>query len=115
MVQTESDGRQRGSTVSAPAVNYVTALEAATGNIKWKYAAPRVEKDQSYTGVMSTSGGIVLSAADGIVFALDAKSGKELWRAGLGGKVQATPISFELNGKQVIAITAGKTLFVFGL
>ena len=104
-----------GSTVSEPAVNYVTALEAATGNIKWKYAAPRVEKDQSYTGVMSTSGGVVLSAADGIVFALDATSGKELWRAGLGGKVQATPISFELNGKQVIAITAGKTLFVFGL
>ena len=29
--------------------------------------------------------------------------------------MQATPISFELNGKQVIAITAGKTLFVFGL
>ena len=49
------------------------------------------------------------------VFALDAATGKELWRAGLGGLTQATPISFALNGRQVMAVAAGRTLFIFGL
>jgi alcohol dehydrogenase (cytochrome c) len=102
-----------GSSESEPAVNYVIALDASSGRQKWKHASPR--GDPRYSGVLSTTGGIIFSAAAGIVFALDSETGKELWRAGLGGPVQATPISFELNGKQAVAIAAGETFFVFGL
>jgi len=106
-----------GSSVGETAVNIVKALNAATGTIKWEHKSPRESKDsdQSYSGILSTDGGVLFSAYAGTVFALDSQTGKELWRAGLGGKTQAPPISFELDGKQVVAVTGGSTLFLFGL
>jgi alcohol dehydrogenase (cytochrome c) len=106
-----------GSSMASPAINVVRALDAATGARKWEYVAPKqqTDLDRTYSGVLSTAGGLVFSASAGVVFALDAMTGKELWRAGLGGRTQATPISFSIEGRQVVAVSAGRTLFVFGL
>jgi alcohol dehydrogenase (cytochrome c) len=49
------------------------------------------------------------------VFALNAATGDELWRVFLGGETRATPISFALDGRQVILVSAGRDLFAFGL
>jgi alcohol dehydrogenase (cytochrome c) len=106
-----------GSSAAEPPVNLVKAMEAATGAVKWQYVAPKQETDLdwTYSGVLSTGGGVVFSSAAGMLFALDLKTGRELWRAGLGGRTQATPISFALNGSQVVAVAAGRMFFVFGL
>jgi alcohol dehydrogenase (cytochrome c) len=65
---------------------------------------------------VSTAGGVVFAGTeDGYFKGLDAASGKELWHANLGGRVIASPISFEVKGRQRIAIAAGSALFVFGL
>ena len=107
-----------GSATAEPAVNLVKALDAASGATRWEYVSPKqhqADLDVTYGGVLSTAGGVVFSASAGVVFALDAATGKELWRAGLGGLTQATPISFALNGRQVMAVAAGRTLFIFGL
>lgn len=104
------------SSVGETAINIVKAIDAASGSIKWQYASPRQQPlpDQTYGGILSTGGGLAFSTFAGNIFALDTATGKELWRSGLGGKTQATPISFLLDGKQVIAVTAGKILFLFG-
>ena len=47
--------------------------------------------------------------------ALYATTGKELWREALGGMVASGAMSFELDGKQPIAVSAGGALFVFAL
>jgi alcohol dehydrogenase (cytochrome c) len=106
-----------GSSASEPPLNVVKALDAASGAPKWEYVAPKqqTDLDWTYSGVLSTAGGLMFSASAGIIFALDGVTGKELWRAGLGGRTQATPISFSIDGSQVVAIAAGRTLFVFGL
>ena len=106
-----------GSLGAGPYANLVKALDAATGATKWQYVAPRqqTDLDGTYSGVLSTAGGLAFSASSGILFALDLATGKELWRAGLGGRTQATPISFLVDGSQVVAVAAGRTLFVFGL
>jgi alcohol dehydrogenase (cytochrome c) len=107
-----------GSAAAEPAVNMVKALDAATGATRWEYVSPKQQQadlDLTYGGVLSTAGGVVFSTSAGVVFALDAATGKELWRAGLGGPTQATPISFAINGRQVVAVAAGRTLFIFGL
>ena len=95
----------------------VLGLDAATGATRWEYVAPRrqTDLDGSYGGVLSTAGGIALSASSGVLFALDLATGQELWRASLGGRMQATPISFLVDGSQVIAVAAGRSFFVFGL
>jgi alcohol dehydrogenase (cytochrome c) len=50
-----------------------------------------------------------------MLFALDADTGREVWRLQMGGSTMAAPISFALDGHQVIAVAAGRGLFVFGL
>lgn len=106
-----------GSSSAGPAVNVVKALDAASGATKWEYVAPKPQTnlDWSYSGVLSTAGGVAFSASAGVLFALNTATGEELWRAGLGGRTQATPISFTIDGNQVVAVAAGRTLFVFGL
>ena len=38
-----------------------------------------------------------------------------MWRTSTGGQVAASPMTFEVDGKQYIGISAGHALFVFGL
>jgi alcohol dehydrogenase (cytochrome c) len=47
--------------------------------------------------------------------ALDAKTGKVLWKFQTGGVVIAPPITYALNGRQYVAIAAGSTMMAFAL
>ncbi len=101
------------------ATHEVLALDAATGQRVWKYGAPH-DNDYSssginYSGLLATDGGLVFGASEGVLFALDADTGREVWRVRLGGNTKAAPISFTIDGRQVIAVAAGRALFVFGL
>jgi alcohol dehydrogenase (cytochrome c) len=95
----------------ASATNNVLALDAATGQRKWEYG----ELSGNYSGLLSTGGGLVFGASGGICFALNADTGREVWRVSLGGNTKSAPISFTVDGRQVIAVAAGRALFVFGL
>jgi alcohol dehydrogenase (cytochrome c) len=66
--------------------------------------------------VLSTASNLVFAGArDGYFYALQAETGEELWRLQLGGQVASGPMSFEMDGKQYVAVSAGAGLFVFGL
>jgi outer membrane protein assembly factor BamB len=67
------------------------------------------------SGLLSTEGGLVFGACGGVLFALDADTGREVWRLSLGGSTMSAPISFTIDGQQVIAVAAGRALFVFEL
>jgi alcohol dehydrogenase (cytochrome c) len=58
---------------------------------------------------------LVFGAAGGMVFALDADTGREVFRRSLGGNTKSPPISFTLDGRQVVLVAAGRALFEFGL
>jgi alcohol dehydrogenase (cytochrome c) len=96
-----------------PSVRVVRALDAATGQRKWEYK-PSTSRTE-ISGLLSTEGGLVFGASGGIVFALDADTGREIWRLSLGGNTLSAPISFTIDGRQVIAVAAGRALFVFEL
>ncbi|HEV2445703.1 MAG TPA: PQQ-binding-like beta-propeller repeat protein, partial [Candidatus Sulfopaludibacter sp.] len=90
----------------------IRALEATTGKMRWEFPLHTAP----WAGVLSTAGGLVFSGADeGNFFALDAASGKALWDFQTGGSITANPISFTVDGKQCIAVAAGRVLYVFGL
>jgi alcohol dehydrogenase (cytochrome c) len=112
------NGRFEGSgwIQTEPATNQVLALDAATGRLKWKYKSPQPPSQwYHYSGLLSTEGGLVFGASGGICFALDADTGREVWRVSLGGNTKSAPISFVVDGHQVIAVAAGRALFVFEL
>jgi alcohol dehydrogenase (cytochrome c) len=91
----------------------VVALDAATGSQKWQYRGSVSSWD--YSGLLSTGGGLVFGAWAGSLFGLDADSGREVFSQPLGGTTKSAPISFTIDGKQVIAVAAGHALFLFGL
>ena len=93
----------------------VKALDAATGDKRWEYRAPRAHAVGGRSGLLATAGDLVFGACEGQLFALDARTGAELWRVGLGGMTAAAPISFTMDGHQVIAIAGGRAVFLFGL
>jgi len=97
-----------------PATREILALDAATGRRKWDYSAPPAPSG-NYSGLLSTEGGLVFGASGGFFFALDADTGREVWRISLGGNTKSAPISFTVDGRQVIAVAAGRALFVFAL
>jgi alcohol dehydrogenase (cytochrome c) len=89
----------------------IRALEATTGQMRWEFPMHTAP----WAGVLATAGGLVFSGSDeGNFFALDARSGKPLWDFQTGGPIAANPVSFNIDGKQHIAISADKVLYVFG-
>jgi len=48
-------------------------------------------------------------------FALDAENGKELWRINLGGTMASNPMTYMVNGKQMVTMAAGSAVFTFAL
>jgi len=104
-----------GRFVSKPgeeAKGAIKAMDPATGVPKWEF--PLVAP--SWSGVLSTAGGLVFAASgEGDFLALDDTTGKLLWHFPMGGRVHANPVSYLANGKQRITIAAGHALFTFGL
>jgi len=88
----------------------IRALVPGTGELKWEFRL----HSPPWSGVLSTAGGLVFAtAAEGDVMALDAASGKLLWRFQSGGAANANPMSYLSGGKQYIAVAMGSSLFNF--
>ena len=57
---------------------------------------------------LATAGGIVFGGtADRRFFALDAENGDLLWETRLNGDISGAPVTFEIDGRQYLAIGAG--------
>lgn len=95
----------------------VRALDAATGDKKWDCLLPRWKGSfaYGYSGLLATGGGLVFGTSGGFAFAIDSATGGELWRVFLGGETLAAPISVTVDGHQVILVSGGRALFMFGL
>jgi len=104
-----------GSAGDYEQVSVVRALDAATGVKKWEHFPPPGGKQLGYSGLLATGGRLVFGESGGFAFAIDSATGKELWRVSLGGFTYAAPISFTVDGHQVILLSAGQSLFLFGL
>ena len=90
----------------------IKALEVETGKIKWEFKL----HSPPWAGLLSTAGGLVFGgSSEGVFFAVDANSGKPLWRFPTGGPIYANPNSFLVEGKQHVTIAAGNALFAFAL
>jgi outer membrane protein assembly factor BamB/mono/diheme cytochrome c family protein len=89
----------------------VAAVDTRNGRVLWR--APLVTE---VSGVLATRGGAVFaSLADGQLVALDMSSGKLLWSFRAAGPIAAAPVSYSVDGKQFVAVTAGNMLYAFAL
>jgi alcohol dehydrogenase (cytochrome c) len=62
----------------------------------------------NYSGTLVTAGGLVfLGLLDGTVAAFDDMTLDELWKVNVGSGFSAPPMTFEVNGRQYVAIASG--------
>jgi alcohol dehydrogenase (cytochrome c) len=63
------------------------------------------------SGTLATAGGLIfLGLLDGTVAAFDDTTLDALWKINLGSGFSAPPMSFEVNGRQYVAIASGPSL-----
>jgi alcohol dehydrogenase (cytochrome c) len=90
------------------------AIDPKTGKRAWEY--PMTGGGRMWTGTVSTASGIVFTGDDdGNLVALEAKTGKHLWNFNMGELLTASPITYEVDGKQYVAIASATAVFSFGL
>ena len=93
-----------------------TAIDAATGKVRWQ---DKVKMPLALGGALATAGGLVFFPEPPYLNALDAATGKPVWRYSLdkGGDKAALgpPITFLVDGQQRMAITSNRGVTVFGL
>lgn len=88
------------------------ALDPLTGETKWDF---RFDK-APWAGTLSTSGGLVFAAdEDGYLMAADAKTGTILWRIYTGTRLNTSPITFMLEGRQYLTMGSGSAVMTFAL
>ena len=82
----------------------LTAVDPVTGDVKKSVHL----KYPNYSGTLATAGGLIfLGLLDGTVAAYDDTTLDELWKVNLGTGFCAPPMTFEVNGKQYLAIASG--------
>ena len=64
-------------------------------------------------GTLTTKGGLAFHGdIKGWFKALDARTGKTLWQFNAGSGISAAPITYELDGKQYVAVVSGRTFTI---
>lgn len=96
----------------AVATGAVLALDASTGELKWKFPMT----DVTDSGILTTASDMLFTGGrEGYFQALDARTGALLWKASLGAQIVSGPITYEIDGRQYVATISGLSLCVFGL
>jgi alcohol dehydrogenase (cytochrome c) len=80
------------------------AIRAATGEAAWEVKT----RTPLGGGALATAGGLVFTGdAEGNFGAYDDATGEPLWSYQTGSGIRAAPVSFEMGGRQYIAIASG--------
>jgi alcohol dehydrogenase (cytochrome c) len=82
----------------------IVVADPFTGDIRKKLHVPYPDNSAALT----TAGGLLVTGfTDGSVVAYDDTSLEELWRFNVGSGINAPPMTFEIGGRQYLAIQSG--------
>jgi quinoprotein glucose dehydrogenase len=105
---------------NAPPFGVLHAVDLSDGSIAWEATLGTVEDlapvpiplklgTPSFGGPLVMKSGLLFigAAMDNYLRAFNAKTGEELWKGRLPAGGQATPMSYEWEGRQYVVIAAG--------
>jgi alcohol dehydrogenase (cytochrome c) len=90
----------------------VIAIDPFTGKEKWAFKM----HDVSDAGMLTTASDLLFTGSrEGYFWALDARTGAPLWHATTGGQISSAAVTYEIDGKEYVAISANHSVFAFAL
>jgi quinoprotein glucose dehydrogenase len=113
-----------GAPCTAPPWGELVAVDLLDGNVKWRVPLGSIEKNlplrfewnlgtPSLGGPIVTAGGVIFIAGtmDGFLRAFDIENGEMLWRHEMPAGTQATPMTYETDGRQFVVLVTGHHLW----
>ncbi len=93
----------------APGADHIGELQAWNLDTEQKVWSHPFGMSQLWGPVLATGGGVLFAGGtnDRYFRAFDASNGKTLWEFRTGSGVNGVPVSFQLDGKQYIAVQSG--------
>ncbi len=109
-----------GAPCTPPPWGELVAVDLRSGDVKWRVPLGSIEKQlpiqvewnlgtPSLGGPIVTAGGLVFIAGtmDGFMRAFDIDTGEMVWRHEMPAGTQATPMTYEANGRQFVVLVTG--------
>ena len=91
----------------------VVAVDPGTNRVRWKKQMPYSVAHGN--GILTTASDLLfIGQPDGNLIAMNAHDGQELWRFQTGAAISASPVSYEIDGEQYVAVYAGGTGIPYG-
>jgi len=93
----------------------VSAYDPVTGKQSWQAVLP-AQTAIGASGNMVTAGNVVFQGVeDGGFYALDAETGQELFRFDAPRPIRASPMTYQVDGKQYVTVIATTTVVTLAL
>jgi PQQ-dependent dehydrogenase (methanol/ethanol family) len=91
----------------------IVAVDPSTNRVRWKKRMPYSLAHGN--GILTTGSDLLfIGQPDGNLLCLDAENGHELWRFQTGAAISSSPIMYEVDGEQYLAVYAGGTGIPYG-
>jgi PQQ-dependent dehydrogenase (methanol/ethanol family) len=91
----------------------IVAVDPSVNLVRWKRRLPYELAHGN--GILTTAGDLLfIGQPDGNLLCLDAHDGHELWRWQTGAAISSSPIMYEVDGEQYLAVYAGGTSIPYG-
>jgi alcohol dehydrogenase (cytochrome c) len=101
-----------GADYSLWSTGVLEAIDIQTGKIKWSHDLGH----RAGSGILTTASGLTFTAdANGNFLGLDTATGKTLWHSGTNSQVTSNPITYEVDGHQVVLMSSGSVLYAWTL
>lgn len=85
-------------------IGSLKAIDPLTGKVKWNYKNP----SPLWGGVLTTAGGLVFTGTpEGKFLAFDDQTGEILYKFNVGSGIVGSPVTWEQDGEQYVAIVSG--------
>jgi acido-empty-quinoprotein group A len=89
------------------------ALDYRTGKVVWNH---ELGDGETISGILTTAGHLLFSADNsGNLLALDPATGYTLWHLNAGGRLDASPMTYQLDGRQYLLFAVQDILYAFAL
>jgi len=102
-------GRDRGLWTQS----VLEGIDYKTGDIRWKH---ELGDGGNSAGILTTAGKLLFTGDNsGNLLGIDPESGKTLWHVNAGGNLVASPMTYELDGRQYLLTPVQSVIFAWAL
>jgi alcohol dehydrogenase (cytochrome c) len=95
------------------ASSVLLGINYATGKVEWRH---EIGDGEGVAGILTTAGNVLFTADNSNnLIALEPKTGKTLWHVNLNARMESSPMTYSLYGRQYLLTAVGNVIYAWSL